>query len=347
MDTQLNILLVEDHQMMTAGIKSVLETQPDLKVIATAANVDEALRHCQDLVHLDLIIMDIYLSKTGPSGLELTRKIKTKFPMIKILVFSTYGQAACVERAKHVGADGFISKNDPAEEIIKAIRVIGKGDDIWSPEWVAKLPIEVPSTKTELKILKYIARELTTAKIGIELAMLETTVSAHRHNIIQKHNIKTQGELFNLANDRMLLYGTPPDPIFSVELKNFEVKAREKSINVEFKSNTDGFTNPITQALLRIMEEAWNNMRSWRSTKNVFIELNQDVSTIKFTIRYEGRDAGTFTKTEVKGSNSTLERILAAIGGKLLPTDGSSIVAVLPVRKQYYKHSADWHRPYA
>jgi two-component system nitrate/nitrite response regulator NarL len=346
MEKQLNILLVEDQRLMADGLKSLLETQPDFKVVATAHDEQEALRCCNDLAELDLALIDIHLSNNGTNGLVLAGQIKTDFKEMKILILSMFDDLPYIQRAKLVGANGFISKNAPGIETVRVIREVGNGKDAWPLDLdeIEDIPIVEEPTPTEMEVLKYIVRGRSTAQIGIELAMLEATVSAHRSNIMQKNKLRTQNELLKFAEKCMRLYGVPPDPIFSVELQKFCVKLREKSnINVEFIGDTEGFNNPITQALIRVMEEAWNNIKPPNSTRNIFIELKQNSSRISFTIRADGKaeDAASI-KNIRKGSNDALKRILEAIGGELLPADSdSTIIAVLPVRRQYYKPSTE------
>ncbi|MDN5752205.1 MAG: response regulator transcription factor, partial [Nitrosospira sp.] len=178
MEKQLNILLVEDQRLMADSLKSLLETQPDFKVIAITSDVQEALRYCNDLAEIDLILIDIHLSDDGPSGLVLAEQIKTDFKKMKILVLSIYDDAPYIQQAKLVGANGFISKNAPGIETVRVIREVGNGNDTWPLNEIEDMPIERKPTPTELQVLKYIARGLTTAQIGIQLAMLEATVSA-------------------------------------------------------------------------------------------------------------------------------------------------------------------------
>ena len=111
MEKQLNILIVEDQRLMADGLKSLLETQTDFKVVAIASDVQEALRCCNDLTELDLILIDIHLSDDGPSGLVLAGQIKADFKKMKILILSMYDDTPYIQQAKLVGANGFISKN--------------------------------------------------------------------------------------------------------------------------------------------------------------------------------------------------------------------------------------------
>jgi DNA-binding NarL/FixJ family response regulator len=336
MEKQLNILLVEDQRLMAEALKSLLETQADLKVVAIACSEQEALRCCNDLAEIDLILIDIHLSDDGPNGLVLAEQIKTDFKKMKILVISMFDDPPYIRRAKQVGANGFISKNAAGIEIVRAIREVRNGKDIWPPD--GDIGPEKGPTPSELEVLKYIERGLTTAQIGIELAISEATVSVFRSHIKQKNNLQTQNDLFKFAETCMRLYGVPPDPIFSEELKKFCSKLKENKeksdIDVEYIAKYVGekenLRNRVTRALMRVMDEAWGSVKGRRSVKSVHIELEQDSSKLIFTIRNNGRDEDAPVMTSHrKQSIDALNGILENIRGKLLSSDNNSMVAVL------------------
>jgi DNA-binding NarL/FixJ family response regulator len=342
MEKHFNILLVDDHQMMTDGLKSLLETQPDFKVVATARDEQEALHYCDNFTELDVIVMDINLSENGRNGLKLTEEIKKRPARIKILILSMHDESAYILQAKKVGADGFVSKNASGIDIVQAIRKLG--DDIGEDSGTG-LKAEGkgirPPTETQMQVLKYIARGLTTAQIGRELAMPEATVSAHRHNVIQgRLGIKTQTDLSNFAIQCMRLFGTPPDPILTKVLENYQIEFKEKqNVNFEFEGETDGFNNHITQALCRVLEEVWNKIRHDKAAGdklggNILVRSERNSSTIKFTIRNDSTGDGvSLIKKERIGA---LKKILEAIGGTLTIADSdSTVIVTIPVRKTF------------
>lgn len=333
----MNILLVDDHKVMVDGLTSVLKTQPDFKVIATAHDSQEAISRCNGLTERDLVVMDINLSEGGPNGFELTRRIKKEFPGIKVLILSMYNEIAYILEAKKAGANGFISKTASGLETVHVIREIGSGNDTWPPGHDID-PDNFPPkpTPTELKVLKYVSKGLMTAKIGIELAMPEATVSAHRHHIMQKYNLQTQGELKDFSKECMELYGIPPDPIFAEVLEEYLAKVKEKmNIDVEFEGEKDAFDNPTTQALSRVMEEVSNNIKhrnqskgAQRTTK-LSMELKRDSSEIRFIILHDGKESETLIRSKGNDGYESARKILKAIGGGLNVTVTDSTTCVI------------------
>ena len=340
----MNILLVDDHRVLADALKSLLETQVDFNVVAIAQDVQGAMRCCDELEKLDLILMDVNLSENGPNGLQLTKQIKNKFPEIKILICSMHEEKAFIQQAKRVGADGYISKNVSGFETMRTIREVGNGNEAWPFDGLEDMPIEKQPTPTEMHVLKYIDKRLTTPQIGVELAMLETTVSTHRHHIMQKYNLRTQGELFDFAKHCMELYGPPPDPIFSKVLEVHRIQFKEKDVNLEFEGETDGFDNRTTQALSRVVEEEYSNIKDSKkkekiinAVKNVYIELRRSSSQITFTIRNDG------SCSEKLIENVSLKKILEAIGGGLTSTTGGAVVVTLR-SKRLLRQILPWRR---
>ena len=337
MEKRLNILLVDDHKVMVDGLTSVLETQPDFKVIAAAHEAQETMSYCKGLPEPDLVVMDINLSENGPNGFELTRRIKKEFPRIKVLILSMHHEIAYILEAKEAGANGFISKTASGLETVQAVREVGKGNDTWPPGHDID-PDNFPPkpTPTELKVLKYVSKGLMTAKIGIELAMPEATVSAHRHHIMQKYNLQTQGELNDFSKECMELYGIPPDRIFAEALEEYLAKVKGKmNIDVEFEGEKDGLDNPTTQALSRVMEEVSNNIKhrnqskgAQRTTK-ISMELKRDSSGIRFIILYDGKDSETPIRSRENNGYESVRKILKGIGGELNVTVIDSTTTVI------------------
>jgi DNA-binding NarL/FixJ family response regulator len=195
MQKKINILFVDDHLAFTEGLKSLVATQPDLHVVASIEKTEEAIRLCHDHPELDLILMDINFPRSSLNGFQLTSQIKVDFPEIKaeVLVCSVNEDAVYVQRAKEVGASGYVFKYDSPEHIFRAIREVAKGGEFWPPDLDPDLSPK--PTPTEMEVLKCLAIGMQSDQIGIELAMLEATVSTHRRNIRQKQPIDTPGKL--------------------------------------------------------------------------------------------------------------------------------------------------------
>ena len=241
-----------------------------------------------------------------------------------------------VQRAKQVGADGYIIKDTLGELAFYAIREIAKGNEIWPPiDPDSDFPPD-PPTPTQMEVLKYIALGMQSDQIGIELAMLEATVSTHRRNIRQKHRINTPGKLTLFAKKCMELYGIPSDLKFSKELTNYMRDFEEKTgIEVKFDSEIADFNNATNRALSRVAEEALRNIKEHASASKISIQLNNlNSSWMNLTICDDGKG---FDVTHISSGSSggigALKKILAAIGGELIPKSspdsGTMITATL------------------
>ena len=120
----INVVLADDHILVRQGIRQFLEETGDIKVIAEAGDGAEAVQLVQQLSP-DVVVMDINMPKV--TGVEATRRIKQHFPAVKILVLTAYDDAPWIRALLHAGADGYILKTAPAEELVKAVRNVYQG----------------------------------------------------------------------------------------------------------------------------------------------------------------------------------------------------------------------------
>jgi DNA-binding NarL/FixJ family response regulator len=329
---KIKILIVDDHPLWVDALRGLLAVQPRFMVAAEANSAKEALYYA-DLPELDLILMDINLSRDSVNGIDLTRQFRKKYPEIKVLVCSMHEQGEYVQRAKQAGANGYLMKTEPGKEIMRAVYEVIEGNEIWPSK-----PLPACSKKptpTELQVLKYIARGMTTGQIAVELGMVEANVSAHRHNIRQNHGVTTQAKLVIFALKCMELYGIPPDLDLSVELNEL---AREfsahTSISLEIVGETGKISNAANMALYRVAHEALRNIRQHATAYKVSVQLKASSSGTVITICDDG--AGFNVDQGNDGSKHglyNLRKILEAIGGELFlassPATGSKVVATI------------------
>ena len=120
----MNIAITDDHEIVREGLKKVLTKQSDLHIVAEAASIEE-LEKLLGEKQIDLLMLDISLP--DKSGLDFIKDIKSRYPEIKVLMFSIYPESKFARRAINMGADGYLSKNAKPSEIINAIRKIEKG----------------------------------------------------------------------------------------------------------------------------------------------------------------------------------------------------------------------------
>mgnify|MGYP001252712099 CR=1 FL=1 len=195
MDEKYNLLLVDDHQIILDGVKSILAFQSKYVVKSTALNGQDALSLIEnDTNGFDIVISDISMEKMD--GLELCKHIKHINSNVKVIMFSMYNDVQHVKQALECEADGYLLKNTGQEELIKALdTLIDKGTyftqeiiPLLYKEIKEKKPIipEVKLTQREIEVLELITKEFTSREIAEKLFISKQTVDTHRINLIDK-----------------------------------------------------------------------------------------------------------------------------------------------------------------
>jgi len=191
------IMLVDDHAILRTGLRSLIELESDLQVVAEAGGTDEAIAMLPAAMP-ELVITD--LAMPGRGGLELVEELGRQFPAIRALILSAYNNEEYIRAALTRGAHGFVLKDSSREELLQGIRAVLRGEWFLSPavssHVVARFlsgPDEVPSnpsyelvTRREHEVLTRIAGGLSNRKIADDLGLSVTTVRKHRQNLMQK-----------------------------------------------------------------------------------------------------------------------------------------------------------------
>ncbi|MFY7732698.1 MAG: response regulator [Bacteroidia bacterium] len=207
--TKPKIFIVDDHQIMVDGIKSLLEINNNYEIVGTTTKSKEALNGIINS-NANLVITDINMDEL--SGVELTKKIKAHNFEIKVLALSMYGDKATINEMIEAGVDGYILKNTGLDELTNALKMIEMGNVFFSNQVTLEMlksikevnsPIEGNEfghlTPREIQIIKLIAEEMSNAEIGDKLFISERTVETHRKNIFRKTNIKSIAGLIKYA----------------------------------------------------------------------------------------------------------------------------------------------------
>ena len=189
-----NILIVDDHPMMRAGLAARITDESDLEVCGEAEDVAGALS-AVDSLRPDLAIIDISL-KEG-HGIDLVKEIKTRFPKVKMLVLSAYKESLYAERALRAGALGYLNKQESDDNILEAIRTVLAGERYVSEEMTKRLlgqaigagdpsvsPVETLSDR-ELEVFQLLGKGITTGAIARQLHLSPHTIDTHREKIKQ------------------------------------------------------------------------------------------------------------------------------------------------------------------
>ena len=207
----INILLVDDHQIVRTGLKLLLKTDAELKVIGEANSVKEAILFLSENKNIDVVITDINMPEE--SGLSLVKQINKSFPNIKALVLSMHFQALYAKEAIDSGAMGYVSKDANEDEIIESIKSVFKGNIYFSRGVAAELAKDVFKQKNEnnqlssreKEILKHIIKGESNKMIANALEISESTVNTHRYNLMKKLNAKNSADLVRMAMENELI----------------------------------------------------------------------------------------------------------------------------------------------
>jgi DNA-binding NarL/FixJ family response regulator len=201
-------MIVDDHSMVREGLRLRISAYPDLEVCGEATTEDEAIELIPK-TNPHLIIVDISL-KSG-HGIELIKRVHSKYPKIKMLVASGFQESLYAERALRAGALGYLNKQDSGEKVIEAIQTVLRGERFVSDEITKKLvaqalgnradladPMEL-LTDRELEIFRMIGNGQTSGAIANELMLSNHTIDTHRENIKRKLGFKNAAELTRRA----------------------------------------------------------------------------------------------------------------------------------------------------
>jgi len=199
---KIKILLADDQAMVRAGLRMILEAEPDLQVIGEA---EDGVR-ATTLVHSlkpDVVLMDIQMPVMN--GLEATRRIVRETEGTShVLILTTFERDDYIFEALRSGASGFILKNAPPEDLVTAVRVVAEGNGLLAPSITRRIisefanrPVRPPIknevehlTERETEVLKLIAKGKTNAEIANELVVSEATVKTHVSNLLTKLGLR-------------------------------------------------------------------------------------------------------------------------------------------------------------
>lgn len=211
-----NLLLVDDHQMVIEGVKTLLKNDPAVRVVAQANSGADALRRLRERDDIHLAIVDLNMPQM--SGVELTRHIRTEFPGVRVLALSMFHDHASVREVLEAGGSGYLLKNTTKAELSAAIANVAAGRTHFSAEVGETLlqHLDVPGQRTtaspvvelttrEKEILKLVAEEKSNQAIAEALFISERTVETHRKNILTKTNCKSVVGLIQYAIKHKLL----------------------------------------------------------------------------------------------------------------------------------------------
>jgi DNA-binding NarL/FixJ family response regulator len=203
------VLIVDDHPIVRAGLRALLDEQPDLEACGEATTSREALEAVTRLKP-DVALVDVALG--GETGLELIGQLKAEVPNLAVLVLSMHDELLFAERALRHGADGYVMKHEPTDRLLTAIRQVLGGKTFYgravterllraqSPRQglVNRLGVERLSAR-ELEVFRLLGKGLSTAEIAKQLSISAKTVETHRLHVKEKLGVETSAQLVVLS----------------------------------------------------------------------------------------------------------------------------------------------------
>jgi DNA-binding NarL/FixJ family response regulator len=183
---RIRVLAVDDHPLLREGIAALINTEPDMKLVAEASNAQEALEQFR-LHRPDITLMDLQMQEV--SGVEAILSIRSEFPKARIIVLTTFTGDTQVMRALRAGAEGYISKRNVRRELMDVIRAVHAGKKRIAPEAAAELADHAGEdhlTAREIEVLQLIASGNANKLIADQLSISEETVKFHITNMLSK-----------------------------------------------------------------------------------------------------------------------------------------------------------------
>ncbi|MBE9182741.1 response regulator transcription factor [Oculatella sp. LEGE 06141] len=214
----IRLLLVEDQEIVRRGLKTLLETKPDLQVVGEADNGQRAIQVLEGLQATaqppDIVLMDVRMPVMD--GVTATQLICQQFPGTKILILTTFDDTKYVAEALRFGAKGYLLKDTPSEELAEAIRSVDRGYTQFGPGILEKMIAQVPAaepnpapapppgltdlTARERDVLRLIAAGASNREIAQALFLSEGTVRNHISHILSRLNLRDRTQAAILAH---------------------------------------------------------------------------------------------------------------------------------------------------
>ena len=209
------VLLADDHELVRSGLRLVLDSQPDIKVVAEASDGAEAVQKAL-AEEVDLAVIDVSMPRL--TGLHAAEELRRRRPALRVLLLSMHDNEQYFFAALKAGASGYVLKSAASRDLVHAVRASMRGEPFLYPPAVATIfhdylertrrgeqPVEDPLTGRELEVLKLIAEANTSDQIAGTLAISRRTVEHHRANILHKLSMRDRVELTRYAIRRGLI----------------------------------------------------------------------------------------------------------------------------------------------
>lgn len=208
----IRVYIIDDHELMREGLKTVLRRHSDVHVVGDAANSHKFFA-AMPKAAVDVVVLDITLK--GEDGLDVLKIIRQQYPKTCVLMLSMHPEERFAVRAIRAGASGYVDKQSLSDELVDAIRKVARGEKYITPSLAQRLASEVAFNSTkpphetlsdrEFQIMRLFAQGKTSSEIAKELSLSTNTVTTHRARILVKMRVRTTAELVHYALEHHLV----------------------------------------------------------------------------------------------------------------------------------------------
>ncbi|WP_067433348.1 response regulator [Nocardioides jensenii] len=205
----IRIVLVDDHPVVRAGLRALIDGQDDLSVVGEADRIDRAVAAVEEH-RPDVVLMDLSLGDGHPGGAEVTTAVRGLPEPPEVLVLTTYDTESDILRALEAGARGYLLKDAPPDELFAGIRATARGETVLASSVAATLvrrttPGATTITEREVEVLELLSRGLGNKEMARELFVSQATVKSHLSHIYTKLGVDTRPGAVAAAIERRII----------------------------------------------------------------------------------------------------------------------------------------------
>ena len=218
----MRVLVVDDHAVVRTGIAAMIDAAPDLEVVGEAGTAEDAVRRV-GFDQPDVVVLDVRLP--DGSGVEACRRIRERFPEVRVLILTSFADEQALMSAIVAGASGYVLKNIKGNDLVESIRRVGAGESLLDTAMTERLflrirggepdPLLARLSAQERRVLDFLAQGMTNRQIGEEMYLAEKTIKNYVSNVLTKLGMSTRTEAATYAGrgSRPRAPGeTPPRP---------------------------------------------------------------------------------------------------------------------------------------